>query len=57
VLAPDLGVRRYLDLMAHDKKVADGQLRLILLKGIGRGVIHAESDAGLIGDAIKACCA
>jgi 3-dehydroquinate synthase len=57
VVAPDLGMVRYLDLMAHDKKVADGQLRLILLKGIGRGVIHAESDAALIGGAIAACCA
>ena len=57
VVAPDLGVRRYLDLMAHDKKVADGQLRLILLKGIGRGVIHGESDTDLIGGAIQACCA
>lgn len=57
VVAPDLGVGRYLELMAHDKKVADGQLRLILLKGIGRGVIHGESDSGLIGGAIQACCA
>jgi 3-dehydroquinate synthase len=57
VLAPDLGVSRYLDLMAHDKKVADGQLRLILLRGIGRGVIHGEADAALIGGAIRACCA
>jgi 3-dehydroquinate synthase len=57
VIAPALGVDRYLDLMAHDKKVADGQLRLILLKGIGQGVIHAESDAALIGRSIEACCA
>lgn len=57
VTAPDLGVARYLDLMAHDKKVADGQLRLILIEGIGHGVIHAESDNGLIGEAILACCA
>lgn len=56
VVAPDLGVPRYLELMAHDKKVADGQLRLILLQGIGHGVIHAESDAQLIGRAIQACC-
>ena len=56
VVAPDLGIARYLDLMAHDKKVADGKLRLILLKGVGRGVIHAESDTEFIGGAIKACC-
>lgn len=57
VAAPDLGVARYLELMAHDKKVADGQLRLILLKGIGQGVIHAETKTSLIGEAIEACCA
>lgn len=57
VVAPGLGVARYLDLMAHDKKVADGQLRLILLRGIGHGVIHAETDAALIGRAIEACSA
>lgn len=57
VAAPDLGVTRYIELMAHDKKVADGQLRLILLKGIGQGVIHAETKTSLIGEAIEACCA
>jgi 3-dehydroquinate synthase len=57
VVAPDLGMGRYLDLMAHDKKVADGRLRLILLKTLGRGVIHAEADAAVIGSAIQACCA
>jgi 3-dehydroquinate synthase len=57
VLAPRLGVARYLDLMAHDKKMADGRMHLILLKSIGHGVIHAESDAALIGGAIDACCA
>lgn len=29
----------YLDLMSHDKKVVDGQLRFVLLKGIGRAVV------------------
>lgn len=57
VVAPRLGAERYLELMAHDKKVADGQLRLILLRGIGRGVIHAETDSALIGRAIEACSA
>lgn len=56
VMGPALGVRCYLDLMAHDKKVADGKLRLILLKGIGCGVIHGDADAKVIGEAIDACC-
>ncbi len=34
-----LGADRYLELMAHDKKVSDGTLRLVLLKAIGKAVI------------------
>ncbi|MCB1897923.1 MAG: 3-dehydroquinate synthase [Rhodocyclaceae bacterium] len=40
VRGPDLGAERYLELMAHDKKVEDGKLRLVLLKDIGEAVIH-----------------
>lgn len=35
---------QYLDLMAHDKKVSDGKLRLILLRAIGKGVIYADAS-------------
>ena len=34
-----LGAERFLDLMAVDKKVQDGRLRLVLLRGIGRAVV------------------
>ena len=40
--APALGVARYLDLMGLDKKVADGVIRLILLKSIGKAVMTSD---------------
>ena len=44
--APALGVDKYLDLMGLDKKVQDGQIRLVLQQGIGRAVITSDYDAG-----------
>ncbi len=35
----------FIDLMAVDKKVLDGQLRLVLLKAIGEAVVTAEFDS------------
>jgi 3-dehydroquinate synthase len=40
--APALGVDKYLDLMGLDKKVADGKIRLILLKAIGQAVMTGD---------------
>ena len=40
--APALGVEVYLDLMGLDKKVADGQIRFILLQGIGKAVMTGD---------------
>ncbi len=48
IKAPSLGVERYLELMGLDKKVEDGKIRLILLKGIGKSVITSDYDAGLL---------
>ncbi len=42
LVPPNLGVTQYLDLMRLDKKVADGQIRLVLQKGIGDSVITAD---------------
>lgn len=39
---PNLGVDRYKSLMQLDKKVADGQIRLVLQQGIGKSVITAD---------------
>ncbi|MBX3662148.1 MAG: 3-dehydroquinate synthase [Burkholderiales bacterium] len=49
VRGPALGVERYLELMGHDKKVEDGRMRFILLRGIGNAFI---SDA-VPGDALR----
>lgn len=40
--APSLGAEKYLSLMKLDKKVQDGQIRLILQKAIGASVITAD---------------
>ncbi len=42
--APKLGVKKYLDLMQLDKKVADGKIRLVLQQGIGKSVITSDYD-------------
>ena len=47
VTAPDLGLKRYLDLMGHDKKVADGKLRFILLRKIGNAFVSDAPSAAL----------
>jgi 3-dehydroquinate synthase len=44
--APDLGEARYLELMGHDKKVADGKLRLVLLKALGKAFVTSEFRPG-----------
>ncbi len=41
----ELGGDRFLDLMAVDKKVLDGQLRLVLMKGMCQAVVTADFDA------------
>jgi 3-dehydroquinate synthase len=51
-----LGADRYLELMAHDKKVSDGTLRLVLLRQIGKAVITAEAPVEAIRATIEACC-
>ena len=43
--APKLGVEKYLDLMASDKKVENGKIRLVLQQGIGKAVITSDYDA------------
>lgn len=40
VQAPPLGVEVYLQLMARDKKVADGALRFVVLEALGRATLR-----------------
>jgi 3-dehydroquinate synthase len=56
VAGPELGAARYLEVMGHDKKVADGQLRLVLLKGIGKAVVSAAASDAEIRATIDECC-
>lgn len=56
VQGPALGATRYMELMALDKKVAAGKLRLILLEAMGRGVVSADAPEPEICAAIEACC-
>jgi 3-dehydroquinate synthase len=46
--APPLGAERYLELMARDKKVEGGTLRLVLLQALGRAVIRGDIPRGVL---------
>ena len=41
----DLGPESFLELMAVDKKVVDGRLRLVLLEALGEAVVSDRTDA------------
>lgn len=53
---PKLGAARYLELMAHDKKVEAGRLRLVLLREIGDAEIFSDVATNDIAEAIEMCC-
>jgi 3-dehydroquinate synthase len=49
VLPPDeISTARFTELMSVDKKVLDGQLRLVLLRAIGEAVITADFDRAVL---------
>ncbi|MCX7195471.1 MAG: 3-dehydroquinate synthase [Proteobacteria bacterium] len=48
VVAPDLGVEKYLQLMGLDKKVVGGKIRFVLLKSIGSAVISGNVEPELL---------
>jgi 3-dehydroquinate synthase len=43
-----LSAERFLELMAVDKKVLEGRLRLVLLRAIGEAVVTGDFDAGAL---------
>lgn len=45
ISCPQIPLDEFLSYMAHDKKVLNGQLRLVLLKQLGQAVITKEFDA------------
>ena len=53
---PALGPERFMELMAVDKKVLGGRLRLVLLRRIGHAVVTADFDPGALQDTLSACC-
>jgi len=57
VIAPDLGVEKYLELMGLDKKVEGGKMRFVLLKQLGRAVVSGDVPEELLLKTLKACVA
>jgi 3-dehydroquinate synthase len=53
---PTLRPDRFLELMAVDKKVLEGRLRLVLLKAIGEAVVTADFPAAALRATLDACC-
>jgi 3-dehydroquinate synthase len=51
---PDLGPDAFLDLMAVDKKVVDGRLRLVLLEATGHAVVSGETDPAALRATLEA---
>lgn len=50
----ELDSKRFRDLMATDKKVLDGRLRLVLLRGIGKALVTADFDAAKLAETLAA---
>jgi shikimate kinase / 3-dehydroquinate synthase len=53
--APALSPERYLELMAHDKKVEAGKIRFVLLRAIGLAFVSAEVPQAVLRKALQAC--
>ena len=52
---PGMTATEFQQLMAVDKKVVDGQLRLVLLKGIGEAIVASEFPPSALMDTLNAC--
>ena len=52
IKCPQIPLDDFLAYMAHDKKVLNGQLRLVLLRGLGQAVISKAFDVELMKQAI-----
>ncbi|MEJ2346865.1 MAG: 3-dehydroquinate synthase [Gammaproteobacteria bacterium] len=52
-----MSAQRFLELMAVDKKVLDGRLRLVLLKGIGNAMVTDEFDQQVLQTMLGEVCA
>ncbi|MDY6462032.1 3-dehydroquinate synthase [Acinetobacter faecalis] len=54
IICPKIPLDDFLGFMSHDKKVLNGQLRLVLMKQLGQAVITKEFDVELMKQAILA---
>jgi len=53
VAAPELGARRYLELMEVDKKAEGGRIRFVLLKSLGEAFVTADVPAAVLEDVLS----
>ncbi|TXD96339.1 3-dehydroquinate synthase [Psychrobacter frigidicola] len=53
ITPPPIAIDTALNLMGHDKKVKQGQIRLILLKSLGDAVLTADFDESLLIDVLS----
>ena len=49
----EMNEARFMELMAIDKKVVDGALRLVLLKAIGDAIVTGDFKAELLGETLR----
>ena len=54
IVCPKIPLEEFLAYMSHDKKVLNGQLRLVLMKSLGQAIITKEFDLELMKQAILA---
>ena len=54
IICPKIPLDDFLGFMSHDKKVLNGQLRLILIKQLGQAIITKDFDVELMKQAILA---
>jgi 3-dehydroquinate synthase len=50
---PQIAPQHFMDLMSVDKKVLDGQLRLVLLHAIGKAVVTDQFDPAALADLLR----
>ncbi len=55
VVAPELGMQRYLDFMGHDKKVESGKMRFVLLKKLGEAIVTGDLPEATLCETLIAC--
>lgn len=51
---PEMSAERFMELMALDKKVQQGKIRLVLMRGIGKAVIESDVDPALLQGTLRA---